>query len=75
MRTTIKSRKTGETFDFWAPDNGGYVRLESDGREGTLGYQICSGGGFTGSTISCTQDSFKTDCRRWYRSYTRNIIQ
>ncbi|HIB4721439.1 TPA: hypothetical protein ACWW2E_005392, partial [Klebsiella pneumoniae] len=29
MNFTIKSRKTGEIFSFYAPDSGGYVHLES----------------------------------------------
>jgi hypothetical protein len=32
MNFTIKSRKTGEIFSFYAPDSGGYVHLESPGR-------------------------------------------
>jgi hypothetical protein len=31
MNFTIKSRKTGEIFSFYAPDSGGYVHLESPG--------------------------------------------
>ncbi len=31
MNFTIKSRKTGEIFSFYAPDSGGYVHLESQG--------------------------------------------
>lgn len=29
MNFTIKSRKTGEIFSFYAPESGGYVHLES----------------------------------------------
>ncbi len=31
MNFTIKSRKTGEIFSFYAPDSGGYVHPESPG--------------------------------------------
>ncbi len=34
MNFTIKSRKTGEIFSFYAPDSGGYVHLESPGHPG-----------------------------------------
>ncbi|MFU0669037.1 hypothetical protein ACMZ54_27435, partial [Klebsiella pneumoniae] len=37
MNFTIKSRKTGEIFSFYAPDSGGYVHLESPGRPGSTG--------------------------------------
>ena len=47
MNFTIKSRKTGEIFSFYAPDSGGYVHLESPGRPGSTGAQICRGGGVT----------------------------
>ena len=53
MNFTIKSRKTGEIFSFYAPESGGYVHLESPGHSGNTGAQICCGGGFMGSTLSC----------------------
>ncbi|MDU6532129.1 MAG: hypothetical protein E6525_27685, partial [Klebsiella grimontii] len=43
MNFTIKSRKTCEIFSFYAPDSGGYVHLESPGRPGSTGAQICRG--------------------------------
>lgn len=48
MNFTIKSRKTGEIFSFYAPESGGYVHLESPGHSGNTGAQICCGGGFMG---------------------------
>ena len=79
MRLTIKAKKEIETFnktqkpvfEFWAPDNGGYVRLESDGKSGTSGQQICDGGCFSGPTVSCSPANFKRVCRSWYRAYMR----
>ncbi|WP_044109877.1 hypothetical protein [Mycobacterium canetti] len=71
MRMTIDSRIAGARYEFWAPDQGGYVRLEFGDRIGTLGSQICDGGGFTGSTIWSTPASFADDCRRWYRQHLR----
>ena len=77
MRLTIRAKTEIETiygtekpvFEFWAPDNGGYVRLESDGKSGTLGQQICDGGGFSGGTVSATPENFTRVCRSWYRQY------
>lgn len=68
MRFTMKTRDYG-TLEFFAPRNGGYVRLESDGKPGTLGQQICNGGGFLGNTISCgpTEESLSRVARAWQR--------
>ena len=67
-RFTIKTRTNGNMV-FFVPDNGGYVRLESDGKSGTLGRQICDGGRFHGSTIMATADTHEAKCRRWYRAF------
>lgn len=71
MNFTIKSRKTGEIFSFYAPDSGGYVHLESPGHSGNTGAQICRGGGFMGSTLSCgaSVDDLTSVARKWYRQY------
>lgn len=71
MNFTLKSRKTGEIFSFYAPDSGGYVHLESPGRPGSTGAQICRGGGFMGSTLSCgaSVDDLASVARKWYRQY------
>ena len=71
MNFTIKSRKTGEIFSFYAPDNGGYVHLESPGRPGSTGAQICGGGRFMGSTLYCgaSEDDLASVARKWYRQY------
>lgn len=71
MRYTIKNRVLGN-FDFFVPDGGGYVRLESEGKPGTLGAQICDHGCITGSTLSATPETMRDVCRRWYRQYMRN---
>lgn len=67
-RFTIKTRNHGEKT-FFVPPGGGYVRLERSGRTGTLGEQICYGGGFRGNTISATEDTLETEARRWWRQY------
>ena len=71
MNFTIKSRKTGEIFSFYAPESGVYVHLESPGHSGNTGAQICRGGGFMGSTLSCgaSVDDLASVARKWYRQY------
>lgn len=73
-RITIKSRTFGPKT-FWMPDNGGYVRLESDGKPGTLGKQICYGGGFRGNTVSSSPETFEADVRKWWRAYRKSECQ
>lgn len=70
---SIKSRKTGETFNFWMNGSNGYIYLDTQGRCGTYGSQICEGGGFRGNTLSASSEaSFEKQCRSWYRAYMRN---
>lgn len=70
MRLTIKSKVLAREFEFWAPDNGGYVRLEDGANHGTLGTQICYGGGFRGQTVSVDDKAeFERECRAWYRQH------
>ena len=69
MTFTIKSRKLSRRFDFILRGSLGYVWLEMPHG----GYrQVCKGGGFMGSTIMSTPDSFERDCRNWYRSHIAN---
>lgn len=74
MDLIIRSKKLGKTFEFWAPDAGGYIRLVSDNRPGNLGQQICEGGGCSGHTLSCgpSTKSFERICRNWYRAHIRD---
>ncbi len=67
-RFTIKTRTNGD-MEFFVPDGGGYVRLESDGKPGTLGAQICYGGGFRGNTVTADKSTLEFEARRWYRAY------
>lgn len=67
-RFTIKTRTNGD-MDFFVPDNGGYVRLESAGKAGTLGRQICTGGSFSGNTLTANEKTLESVARRWYRAY------
>jgi hypothetical protein len=62
----INSKKHGK-ISFFMPNNGGYVRLESDAKPGTLGDQICEGGHFLGDTIFATEKSFESICKKWHR--------
>lgn len=63
-RTIINTRDVGK-LEFWAPDGGGYVRLEGPGRAGTLGLQICEGGGSIGSTLLADAKTLPAVARRW----------
>jgi hypothetical protein len=73
MRLIIKPRAEGAApLHFFCPDGGGYVRLESDDRPGTLGRQICYGGNLTGNTVTASDFAdFARECRRWYRAARR----
>jgi hypothetical protein len=63
---TIKSKLHGDQ-SFFVPDQGGYVRLESGRNHGTLGKQICDGGGFHGSTLEANSDTLEKVARRWWK--------
>lgn len=65
-RITIKTRDIGE-LEFWCKDGGGYVFLESDGKPGSLGKQICDGGGFMGNTLSADEKTLASVARTWNR--------
>lgn len=64
-RITISTRRGKR--EFWCPDAGGYVRLETEGHSGTLGRQICEGGGFMGSTLTADAETLPKVARRWLR--------
>lgn len=72
---TITSRKTGETFTFWMPTDGGFIWRTYPGRPGTLGEQICQGGSMMGFTLSATPETFERVCRNWYRAHQRREQQ
>lgn len=63
-RVTITTT-TGTTHDFFCPAAGGYVRLEGPGSTGTLGSQICDGGGTEGETLSATPETLQAVAVRW----------
>ncbi|MDP1080638.1 hypothetical protein Q6298_28430, partial [Klebsiella pneumoniae] len=56
-----------------APDSFGYVHLESPGHSVNTGAQICCGGWFMGSTISCgaSEDDLASVVRKLYRQFVR----
>lgn len=69
----IKSKILKQELTFSRPGTG-YIYVDINGRPGTLGKQICRGGGFTGSTLSCsgTEERFEDICRSWYRAYLKD---
>ena len=74
MKATINSRKLNQEVTFTRPETR-YIYVDLNGKPGTLGNQICSGGRLTGSTISYCGDSskaFATICRSWFNSYLRS---
>lgn len=71
MELKITSRKTGLTITFSRPGKE-YIWADLNGKSGTLGLQICHGGGTEGSTMSYSgedQVEFEAICRRWYKAY------
>lgn len=70
-RFTLKTRNHGE-LSFFVVDTGGYVRLESGRNHGTLGKQICHGGGYRGTAVTATADTLADEARRWWRQSLRS---
>lgn len=74
---TINTRDHGQaTFfvrDSATAGNSGYVHLESTGKTGTLGKQICVGGDFSGETLTATVESLGKVARAWHRKHLKII--
>ena len=74
---TINTRKHGSvTFfvrDSATAGNSGYVYLESTGKTGTLGRQICAGGDFSGEALSDTVEGLEKVAKAWHRKHLRII--
>jgi len=76
MELKINSRKLGRTITFSRPGSS-YIFADLNGKSGTLGCQICRGGGTMGSTLSYSGDDqaqFEAICRRWYRAHVRQEV-
>jgi len=71
MEYTINSRKLGKPVTFYSSGNGGYIYVNLNGKEGTLGHQICSGGCLYGDTLTAYDNDFVRICRLWWRNYLR----
>ena len=68
MRVTIKEKS------FFLEKNTRYVYLESPGKEGVLGQQICrtiwtNQAGFLGEAVQSTPKNFETDCLQWLKDF------
>lgn len=73
MQFTIKSRKLNTEITFSRPGRG-YIYADLNGKQGTLGNQICDRGYLMGSTMSYhgdDQSEFESVCRSWYRAYLK----
>ena len=71
MKFAINSRKLDREITFSRPGSS-YIYADINGQPGTLGQQICHGGGLMGSTMSYSGDDdekFEKICRGWYRKY------
>ena len=70
---TINTRDHGPaTFfvrDSATAGNSGYVYLESAGKTGALGKQICVGGDFSGATLTATVETLEKVVRAWHRKH------
>ena len=67
----------GKEKRFYVPDFGGYVRDSTDD-PGTLGRQICKGGGYRGSTVRLsdpTEEKLKKRIDKWVRARRRKRVQ
>ena len=74
MELKIKSKRLDKVLTFSRP-GGSYIFVDLNGREGTLGRQICEGGHLGGPALFYDGDDeaqFKKICRNWYRSYVRS---
>ena len=74
MELTIKSQKLKRNITFSRPGSK-YIFADLNGKDGSLGKQICDGGYLLGNTITYTggdQQQFNEICRSWYRSYIKN---
>lgn len=74
MKLNLNSKALGKIITFSRPGSS-YVYADFNGQPGTLGNQICHGGGMMGSTITydgSEQAEFEKICRNWFRAYLRN---
>jgi len=71
MTLTINSRDHGKV-EFYCYNSGeGYIYITFDDGEPS---QICSGGGFRGSTIySHGEKHFHSACKNWWSAYLRSV--
>jgi len=79
MYLTIKSRRFKKNISFFCgsfdPEKKyqyRYIYVNLNGKSGTLGNQICRGGGLTGPTlVAYSEEDFYRTSRAWWRSYLR----
>ena len=76
MRFSINSRKLGGVVEFSRPGSE-YIYVDfSEKNPGSLGHQICYGGGFSGATMSYggeDMEKFERICRNWFRNYLKGM--
>lgn len=72
----IAAWASGDEWVFSRPSNGYvYCDFGDASRPGTLGKQICYGGGTRGNTVHETDDAaFEKAVKKWLADYRRNEI-
>lgn len=75
MTLEINSKILGKALTFSRPGKG-YIFVDLNGKEGSLGNQICRGGALVGSTIEYRGDDemeFGRVCKNWYRAHLKEL--
>lgn len=57
---------------FWKRDERDAYIYDVTYQPGVLGRQICDGGEYGGSCLSCSDDRFEEVVRNWYRAHIRH---
>lgn len=74
MKFVLKSRKFNREITFSRPGRG-YLYVDLNKQEGTLGNQMCEGGYTMGECMAYTGESpvvFESICRNWWKNYLTN---
>lgn len=69
MNITIKTKKYG-TADFYCPDNGGYIRLNSES-----GKPICERGCLHGINLSAKPENLQQICYEWMKARAEKVAR
>ena len=74
MLFTIKSRKLNREVTFYfSGQTIGYVFVDLNGLDGTLGAQCCDYGRLSGETLLCMRKNFRKTCKAWFASHLKEL--